>query len=215
MMRCMVDYSSKMEKTLKELRALLQPTGFQPESAATPAPGPSTVPTPTPSPSFVTPPVSQPDLLLQEAIPEINTEDIASLKSWAEGRPRNFTTPTIGTGTNFPGNLSTPGTVIQEVQRRKEERTKRKTEESISESGSSEEEEEEDPISLDSDNEEYQGSETPSQSDPVDQPKSPPFKINRPTTLSMPGKPSACPKRKAARKQVTGSGSKTRKRHRD
>ena len=31
MMRCMVDYSLKMEKTLKELRALLQPTGSQPE----------------------------------------------------------------------------------------------------------------------------------------------------------------------------------------
>ena len=29
MMRCMVDYSLKMEKTLKELRALLQPTGAQ------------------------------------------------------------------------------------------------------------------------------------------------------------------------------------------
>ena len=27
MMRCMIDYSQKMEKTLKELRTLLQPTG--------------------------------------------------------------------------------------------------------------------------------------------------------------------------------------------
>ena len=108
-MRYMVDYSSKMEKMLKEVRAILQPTGSKPESAATPAAGPSTVPTPTPSPDFVTPPVSQSDLLLQEAIPEINTEDIASLRSWAERGSGNFTTPTTGTGTNIPGNLSTPG----------------------------------------------------------------------------------------------------------
>ena len=31
MMQCMVDYGIKMEKTLKELHALLQPTGSQPE----------------------------------------------------------------------------------------------------------------------------------------------------------------------------------------
>ena len=31
MMRCMIDYSQKMEKTLKELRTLLKPTGGQPE----------------------------------------------------------------------------------------------------------------------------------------------------------------------------------------
>ena len=30
-MRCMIDYSQKMEKTLKELRTLIQPTGGQPE----------------------------------------------------------------------------------------------------------------------------------------------------------------------------------------
>ena len=152
---------------------------------------------------------------MQEAIPEINTEDIASLRSWVEGGPGNFTTPTTGTGTNIPSNLSTSRTVNQEVQRRKEERTKRKAEESINESGSSEEEEEEDPISLDSDNEEYLGSKTPSQSDLVDESETPPFKINRPTTRSTPRKPSACPKRKAARKQAIGSGSKTRKRRRD
>ena len=98
------------------------------------------------------------------------------------------------------------------MQRRKEERTKRKAEESISESGSLEEEEEEDPISLDSDDEEYQGSETPSQSDPIDEPETPPFKINRPTTRSTPKKPTARPKRKAARKEETESGSKIRKR---
>ena len=64
MMCCMVDYNSKMEKTLKELRALLQPTGSQSEPAATPTAGPSTVPAPTPSPGFVTRPVFQPDPLL-------------------------------------------------------------------------------------------------------------------------------------------------------
>ena len=81
MMYCMVDYSSKMEKMLKELRVLLQPIGSQLEPAATPTPGPNIVPAPTPSPGFVTPSVSQPDLLLQEAISEINMEDIASLRS--------------------------------------------------------------------------------------------------------------------------------------
>ena len=155
MMRCMVDYSRKIEKTLKEPRALLQPTKSQPEPASTPAPGPSTVLAPTPSPGFITPPVSQPDPLLQEAILEINTEDIASLRTWEERGLGNLTTPTTETGTNIPGSLSRPGTVSYEVQRRKEERTKRKAEESISEFGSSEEEEEEDPISLDSDKEEY------------------------------------------------------------
>ena len=204
-----------MEKTLKELRRILHSTGSQPEPEATPSVGPSTVPPPTPSPDFVTPLVTQPDPLLQEAIPEINTEDIASLRSWAEAGPENFTTPTTGIGTNIPGNLSMPGTVSQELQRRKEERTKRKAEESISESGSSEEEEEDEPISFDSDDEEYQGSETPSQSNPVDEPETPSFKINRPTTWSTPKKSSARPKCKAARKQETGSRSKTKKRRRD
>ena len=64
MMHYMVDYSRKMEKTLKELRALLQLTGSQLEPALTLALGPSTVLAPTPSPGFVTPPVSQPDPLL-------------------------------------------------------------------------------------------------------------------------------------------------------
>ena len=125
MMRCMVDYSTKMEKLLKELCTLLQPTGVQPEpasaSALTPAPGPSTVPIRTPNPGFVIPPVEQPDPLLQEAIPEINTEDIASLRMWAVGGPENLTTPTTGSqGTNIPSSLSTPGMVSQEAQRRTE-----------------------------------------------------------------------------------------------
>ena len=215
MMRCMVDYGIKLEKTLKKLRALLHLTGSQPEPIATPGAGPSIVLAPTPSPAFITPLVTQLDPLLQEAIPEINTEDIASLRSWAEARLGNLTTPTTGTGTNIPGNLSMPGTVNQELQRRKEKQTKKKAEESINESSSSEEEEEDEPISLDSDDEEYQGSETPFQSNPIDEPETPPFKIHRPTTRSTPKKPSARPKYKAAGKQEIGSESKTRKRRRD
>ena len=71
MMRCMVDYGLKLEKTLKELRALLHPTEAQPELVCTPGAGPSTVPAPTPSPEFVTPPATQPDPMLQEPIPKI------------------------------------------------------------------------------------------------------------------------------------------------
>ena len=52
--RCMINYSQKMEKTLKELRTLLQPTEGQPEQVGTPGAGPST--TPAPTASFVTPP---------------------------------------------------------------------------------------------------------------------------------------------------------------
>ena len=61
-MHCMIDYSQKMEKTLKELRTLIQPIGGQPEQAGTPGAGPST--TPAPSASFVTPPPTRPDPLL-------------------------------------------------------------------------------------------------------------------------------------------------------
>ena len=104
-MRCMVDYGIKLEKTLKELRALLHPTGSQLEPVGTPGAGPSIVPAPTPSPEFVTPPATQPDPLLQEPIPNINTDDLASLKSWAEAGPENLTTPTTGTDTNIPGTL--------------------------------------------------------------------------------------------------------------
>ena len=212
MMRCMVDYDLKMEKTLKELRALLHPIGAQPEPIGTPGAGPSTTPAPTPSPEFVTPLAIQPDPLLQEPIPEINTEELASLRSWAEAGPGILTTPTTGIGTNNPVDLSTPGSVSQEHQCRQEQRTKRKAEESVSESGSSEEEEEESLVSLDSDNEEYQGSDTPS--DPSE-PEMPPFQINWPTTRSMPKKKSTSrPKHKAVRKQEKGSSSRTYKRQR-
>ena len=176
MMRCMVDYGLKMEKTLKELRAFLQPTGAQPEPVGTPGAGPSKTLAPTSSHEFVTPPTTQPDPLLQEPIPVLNTEEMASLWNWAEVGPGALTTPTIGTGHN-PVDLSTPRSASQEHQRRQEERTKRKADKSVSESGSSEEEEEESLISLDSDEEEYQGSETPS--DPR-KPETPPYQVNRP-----------------------------------
>ena len=114
MMRCMVDYGLKMEKTLKELRALLHPTGAQPKPVGTLGAGPSTTPASTPSPEFVTPLATQSDLLLQEPIPEINTEDLASLRNWIEARPGGLTTPTTGTGTNNPVDLSTPGSASQE-----------------------------------------------------------------------------------------------------
>ena len=172
MMRYMVDYGLKMEKTLKDLRSLVHPTGAQPKLVGTLSAGPSTTPAPTPSPEFVTPLATQPDPLLQEPISVLNTEEMASLRNWAEAGPEVLTTPTTGTGTNNPVNLSTPGTVSQEHQRRQEEHTKRKADESVSESGSSEEEEEESPVSLDSDDEEYQGFDTPS--DPG-KPETPPF----------------------------------------
>ena len=52
MMRCMVNYGLKTEKTLKELRVLLHPTGAQPEPVGTPGAGPSTTPIPTPARSL-------------------------------------------------------------------------------------------------------------------------------------------------------------------
>ena len=211
MMRCMVDYGLKMEKTLKELRALLHSTGAQPELVVTLGVGPSTTPAPTSSPEFVTPTTTQPDPLLQEPIPELNTEELHSLRNWAEARPRALTTPTTGTGTNNPVNLSTPETVSQEDQHRQEERTKRKADKSDSESESFEEEEEESPIFFDSDDEEYQGSETPSN---PGQPEMPPYQVNRPTTRSTPKKKPSRSKRKAARKPEQVSGSKTYKRQR-
>ena len=171
MMRCMIDYSQKMEKTLKELRSLLKPTGEQPEQAWTSRAGPSTIPAPTAS--FVTPPPTRPDPLLQELIPVLNTDEMANLRNWAEGGPEALATPTIGTGAN-PVTFSTLGLASQEQQRRTEERTKRRADEEESESSSSEEEGESS-ISLSSDKEEYNGSETPS--DPG-KPETPPYQIN-------------------------------------
>ena len=68
-----------------------------------------------------------------------------------------------------------------------------------------------DPISLSSNEEEYEGSDTPSQSDPVDKPETLPFQINPPTTRLTPEGPIARPKYKAIRKQSTRD---MRKRHR-
>ena len=77
-MRCMIDYSQKMEKTLKELWSILKPIEGQPEQMGTPGAGPST--TPAQTASFVTPPVTRPDPLLQEPIPVLNTDEMANLR---------------------------------------------------------------------------------------------------------------------------------------
>ena len=134
---------------------------------------------------MVTPPAKRSDPTLEEAISEINTENIASLEQWAVGGLQNMATPTFGSrGTTIPGSLSMPGSVGQEAQRKAEERTKRRAKESVSKSGSSSEEDE-DPVTLSSDKEEYEGLETPSQSDPVEDSEPPPIKINRPVIRSM------------------------------
>ena len=190
MMRCIIDYSQKMEKTLKELRGLLKPTRDQPEQAGTPGAGPST--TPAPTASFVTPPAIRPDPLLQEPIPVLNTDEMASLRDWAEGGPEALATPTTGTGAN-PVTFSTPGSVSQEQQRLAKERTKRGADEEESESSSSEEEGES-PITLSSD-EEYEGFDTPS--DPG-RSETPPYQVNRLVTRLTPKKKSSRSKRKAA-----------------
>ena len=204
----MIDYSQKMEKTLKELRTLLQPTEGRPEQAGTPGAGPST--TPVPTASFVTPPATRPDPLLQEPIPILNTDEMANLQNWAAGGPEALATPTTRTGAN-PVTFSTPGSASQEHQRRTEERTKQRADEEESESSSSEEGGES-PISLSSDEEEYKGSKTPS--DPG-RPETPPYQINRPVTRSTPRKKSSRSKRKAAQqKEPGGSSSKTYKRRR-
>ena len=210
MMQCMVDYGLKMEKTLKELRALPQPTGSQPKQVGTLGAGPSTTPAPTTSPNFVISPATRSDPLLQEPIPVLNTKEMANLQNWAEGGPKALTTLTTGTGLN-PVDLSMLGCASQEHHRMHEECTKRKVDEPESEFSSLEEEKEESPISLDSDEEEYQGSETPS--DPG-KPKTPPYQANRPTTRSTPRKKSSRFKRKAAQKKEMASSSKIYKRRR-
>ena len=81
MMQCMVDYDLKMEKTLKELRVLLPPTGAQPKLGGIPGARPSTTLAPTSSPKFVTPPATRSDPILLEPIPVLNTEEMASLQN--------------------------------------------------------------------------------------------------------------------------------------
>ena len=206
MMCCMIDYSQKMEKTLKELRGLLKPTGDQSAQAGTPGAGPST--TPAPTASFVTPPAIRPDPLLQEPISVLNTDEMASLRDWAEGGLEALATRTTGTRAN-PVTFSTPGLVSQEQQPRVEERMKRGADEEESEF-SSLEEEGESPITLSLDEKEYEGSDTPS--DPG-RPETPPYQVNRPVTRSTPKKKSSRSKHKAAQqKEQGGSSSKTYKR---
>ena len=199
MMRCMIDYSQKMEKTLKELQSLLKSTGGQPKQTGTPGAGPNT--TPAPTANFVILPATRPDPLLQEPILVLNTDEMANLRDWAVGGPEALTTPT-GTGLN-PATLSTLRSVSQEQQRREEERTKRRTDKEESESNSSEEKGES-PITLSSDEEEYEESDTPS--DPG-RPETPPYQVNRPVTRSTPRKKSSRSKRKAAQQKEQGSSS--------
>ena len=118
---------------------------------------------------------------------------MANLRDWAEGGPEALATPTTGTGAN-PVTFSTPGSASQEHQRRTEERTKRRADEEESKSNSLEEEGES-PISLSSDKEKYDGSETPSDQGKLE---TPPYQVNRPVTRSMPRKKSSHSKRKAA-----------------
>ena len=207
MMRRMIDYSQKMEKTFKELRSLLKPTGEQPKQAGTSGARPSTIPVPTAS--FVTPPPTRPDPLLQEPIPVLNIDEMANLRDWAEGGPEALATPTTGTGAN-PVTFSTPESASQKHQRRTKEWMKRRADEEESESNNSEEEGES-PFSLSLDEEEYDGSETPS--DPR-KPETPPYQVNRPVTRSTPRKKSFRSKKKAAhQKEQSGSSSKTYKRY--
>ena len=111
---------------------------------------------------------------MQEPIPVLNTDEMASLRNWAKGGPEALATPTTRTGAN-PVTFSTPGSVSQEQQHRAEEQTKRGADEEESESSNSEEEGES-PITLSSDKEEYEGSDTPS--DPG-RPETPPYQVNR------------------------------------
>ena len=93
--RCMVDYSTKIEKLLREMRILLQPVRAQLEPVlATQQPTLAPAPILAPSSEVVTSPTGRSDPSLREAIPKINTEDIASLEQWAIGGLHNMATPT-------------------------------------------------------------------------------------------------------------------------
>ena len=114
------------------------------------------------------------------------------------------------------GSLLTPRSIRQDARRKAEERTKRRAEELVSKSGSSlEDEEYEDPVSISNSSKEDEGTKTPSQSDPVDEPEWPPFEMHRPITRSTPGRPMARPKQKATRKKPEGPSSSARKKRRD
>ena len=178
--RYMVDYSTKIEKLLREMRILLQLVGTQPEPApATQQPTPARAPTPITQPEEVTLPTGRPDPTLQEAISKINTEDIASLEQWVVGGLQNMATSTTGSrGTTILGSQSTLGSNRLKAQKKADKRNKRRAEEMISKSrSSSKDEEDKDPVTLSSDKEEYAESETSSQSDLVDDPKPRPSKF--------------------------------------
>ena len=158
----------------------------------------------------MTPPATRPDPLLQEPIPVLNMDEMANLQNWAIGGPEALAIPTIGTSANLV-TFSTPGSASQEHQCREEEWTKRRADQEESKSSSSEEEGES-PISLSSDEEEYEGSETPS--DPG-RPETPSYQVNWPVTRSTPRKKSSQSKQKVAQqKEQGGSSSKTYKRRR-
>ena len=140
-------------------------------------------------------PIGKSDPTIQEAIPDINTEDIALLEQWAVGSLQDMATPTIGSqGTTIPDSRSMPRLIRKDAQRKVEERTKRRMEELASESGSSSKEEEyKDSTSTSNSSEEEEGMESPSQPHLVEEPKTLPFKIHRPTIYSTPGRPTARP----------------------
>ena len=123
-------------------------------------------------------------------------------------------TPTTRSqGTTIPVNWSTPESIKKMAGKKAEEGSKRKVEEPTSKSGSSSEEEEyEDLANTNSSSSESEGTETPSQLDPVEDPEpSPAFRIKRPTTRSTFGRPQARPKYKAFKKKTARPNSSSRK----
>ena len=190
------------------MTTLKYPKKSQLEQVGTPGARPNT--TPAPTASFVIPPPTQPDPLLQEPIPVLNTDEMANLRDWAEGGPEALATPTIGTGVN-PVNLSTLGSASQEQQHQEEAQTKVRADEEES-SFSSSEDEEESPISFNSDEEECGDFDTPS--DPG-RSETPLYQVNRLVTRSTPRKKCTRSKRKKdQQKEQGGSSSKTYKRRR-
>ena len=178
---------------------------------------PAPITTPVAQPGAPAAPTGTANLTLQEPIPEsLNTEDIPSLEQWtAEGLYDMAVPTTRSQHTIVPDSQSMPGLIRQEAHRRAEERSKKRAEELASEFESSlEEKEYEDLVSISSSSEEGEGTETTSQLDPIDEPELLPFEIQRPTTCSMLGRPTARPKCKATMKKLEGPSSSTRKKHR-
>ena len=79
--RCLVDYNTKMEKLLKEMRTLLQPAKQRQESEPAQQPTPPPVTTPVAQSEAPVAPTETADPTLQEPISEsLNTENIALLE---------------------------------------------------------------------------------------------------------------------------------------